>query len=74
MFLCAYLLCKYEDLYLGGAVGRLVKHGSLNRGTSLERRLEILVRLFEKPAPDTAKALQAQLNAVREYYAKGSLR
>ena len=48
-------------------LGRLVKHGSLNKGTSLERRLEILVRLFEKPAPDTAKALQAQLDVVREY-------
>lgn len=58
-----------QVLYL---LGRLVKHGSLDKRTSLERRLEILVYLFEGAAPDTAEALQAQLDAVREYYA-GSL-
>lgn len=48
-------------------LGRFVKHGSLGRETSLERRLEILVNLFKGAAPATAKALRVQLDAVREY-------
>lgn len=53
-------------------LGRLVKHGSLSRETGFERRLEILIYLFEGAAPATAKALRAQLDVVHEYYA-GSL-
>ena len=55
-------------------LGRFVRHGSLSKETSLERRLEILVYLFEVAAPATAKALRVQLDAVWEYYAKGSSR
>lgn len=48
----------------------LEKHGSISQKDCLEKRLIVLIALFECIAQPTADALKEQLRLVREFYIK----
>lgn len=45
----------------------LEKHGAISRDDDIEKRLKVLLALFDYMEPETTKALEKQLKVVREF-------
>lgn len=45
----------------------LEKHGAISRDDDIEKRLKVLLALFDYIEPETTKALEKQLKVVREF-------
>lgn len=45
----------------------LEKHGAISRDDDIEKRLKVLLALFDCMEPETTKALEKQLKVVREF-------
>lgn len=50
----------------------LDKHGAIHESDDIERRLEIMIALFDCAEPRTTEGLRKQLEIVREFYEQPS--